>query len=113
MSTVQPWMDVVEKKAPSTADLDLLGKKIPSGHVVRIDAFYVIDATTANKTVKLGFVRAEKFYPLKRAAAGASTYGVHLERPLILVEEDRLQGTVEAPTSGDECKLIASGIYLC
>jgi len=112
MKPEEVWTDLVEKKAPSTSDLDLEGKAVPAGKVVRIETYYVIDETTANKTMKLGYVKAEKTITLKREAAGTSTYYIRLERPFILVEGEKLKATVESPTTGDECTLIAKGVFI-
>lgn len=112
MKPQEVWTDLVEKKAPSTADLDLEGRAIPAGKVVRIETYYVIDETTANKTMKLGYVKAEKTITLKREAAGTSAYHVRLEGRLILVEGEKPKATVESPTSGDECRLLVKGVFI-
>jgi len=106
------WTDLIEKKASSTADLDLEGRAIPAGKVVRIETYYVIDATHADKTMKLGYVKAEKTITLKREPTATSAYHVFLEEPLILVEGEKLKATVESATSGDECTLVAKGVFI-
>jgi hypothetical protein len=99
-------------KAPSTSDLEILGDVVKQGKVVSIETFFVIDQTTAAKTIKLGFRRGGTDYYIKRAAAGTGVYGIYLERPLILTEGERPIATVEAPTANDVCLLIARGPYL-
>jgi len=106
------YLSINGPKAPSTADLEILGDEIPTGRVVYIEMFFVIDKTTANKTIKLGFRRLGVDYYVKRAAAGSGVYGISLDRPLILVEGERPIATVESPTLNDECLLVARGPYL-
>ena len=112
MKPQEVYSDLVEKKAPSTADLDLEGRPIPAGKVVRIETYYVIDETTANKTMKLGYVKAEKTIILKREPTNTSAYFVRLESPLILVEGEKPKATVEAAVSGDECRLLVKGVFI-
>jgi len=99
-------------KAPSTSDLEILGDPVPTGKVVSIETFFVIDQTTGAKTIKLGFRRGGTDYYIKRAAAGTGVYGISLERPLILVEGESPIATVESPTAADVCLLIARGPYI-
>jgi len=98
--------------APDTTNLTIEGSKIPAGKVVKIDSFFAIDITTANKTIRVGYDRAGSKIWLQREAAGTGEYGVRLRRPLILVENERPVAMIESPTASDECRLVARGIYL-
>jgi len=103
-----------EEVVPSAAaaDKNFKGPKVPEGRVVRIEVLVVIDLTTANKTLRLGFDRAGTSYWLKRQAAGSSTYGIILDRPLILVEGEAPIARVESATAADALYFLARGVYL-
>jgi len=106
------YLSIQNPKALASADLEILGDEVPEGKVVSIETFFVIDQTTANKTIKIGFRRGGKDYYIKREAAGASIYGVTMDRSLILVEGERPIAVVEAPTVNDVCLMVARGPYL-
>lgn len=106
------YSSVQNPKALAVTDLEILGDKVPTGKVVSIETFFVIDQTTANKTIKIGFRRGGVNYYVKREAAGASTYGITMDRPLILVEGERPIATIESPSINDVCLLVARGPYL-
>lgn len=90
----------------------LKGERIGGGKVVEIRTFLVVDITTANKTLRIGFERAGSQYWLKRGAAGTSDYGIALQEELILVEGERPIAQVESPTLNDVLVMLARGIYL-
>jgi len=102
--------DYVAKAAAE--DKDFSGPEVPKGMVVKIEHLTVIDWTTANKTLRLGFRRAGKIYWLKRAAAGASGYSLTLETPLFLVHGEAPYGRVESATANDELYFLAQGAYM-
>jgi len=106
------YLSVQNPKALAATDLEILGDEVPEGKVVSIETFFVIDQTTANKTMKIGFRRGGTDYYVKRQAAGASIYGVTMDRPLILVEGERPIAIVESPTINDVCLMVARGPYL-
>jgi len=96
----------------SAADKDFEGARIPQGKVVRIEILAVVDVTTANKTLRLGYKRAGTSYWLKRQAPGSSVYGLILDRPLILVQGESPIARVESATAADALYFLARGIYL-
>ena len=106
------YLSIREPKALSTSDLEILGDPVPDGHVVSIETFFVVDQTTAAKTIKIGFRRDGKDYYVQIAGAGTGIYGISLDRPLILVQRERPIATIVSPTSGDQCLLVARGPYL-
>lgn len=96
----------------AAADKDFEGPKIPEGRVVKIEILAVVDVTTANKTLRLGYRRAGSSYWLKRDAPGASGYGLILDQPLILVEGESPIAMVESATAKDALYFLARGTYL-
>jgi len=96
----------------STDSKTLKGERIGAGKVVEIRTFLVVDISTANKTLRIGFERAGTEYWLKRGAAGTNDYGIALVEELILVEGERPIAQVETPTSADVLVMLARGIYL-
>jgi len=97
----------------SAADLDIEGPAVPTGHVVRLTSMYVIDLTTVNRSLRLGYSRGGTAHWFKRGNAGASSFGIGLDGDLILVEGEKPIGRVESAPSDDSCVLIARGEYLC
>lgn len=102
----------IVKIAPDTTNITLEGPKIAEGKVVRIHTFYVIDITTANKTLRIGYDRAGTKHWAKREAAGTGVYGIAQNQTMILVENERPACMIESPTTSDECKLVVRGVYL-
>ena len=96
----------------SASTRTLKGDPIKAGKVVEIRTFLVVDLTTANKTLRIGFERAGSQYWLKRKGAGAAEYGIALEEELILVEGERPIAQVETPTQNDALVMLARGVYL-
>lgn len=97
------------RTAPSTSNITLTAAKLKAGEVVIIDSFSVIDVTTANKTLRLGYDRGGSKFWLKRQAAGTSSYHITLDSPLILVENEAPAAMVESPTSSDSLLVVARG----
>jgi hypothetical protein len=92
--------------------VDFEGPRVPEGRVVQLYILIAVDLTTVNKTISLGYKRAGTTYWLKREAAGAAAYGLHLDRPLILVEGESPVARVESATEGDSLVFLARGVYL-
>jgi len=115
MSTRKPseiYRSEKQQPAPSTSDLTIVGEKVPTGKAVLIETFFAIDQTTANKTLRLGYDRGGTKFWIKRAAAGSGIYGLALDRPLYLVENEAPAIMIESPTTGDVCLLVARGEFL-
>lgn len=100
------------KPAPDTNNLTLEGPKVREGGVVRITAMYVVDRTTANKTLRLGYDKAGTKTWFKRQAAGSGAYGIAQNGRLILVGGEKPVAMVESPTASDDCALVVRGEYL-
>lgn len=98
--------------APDTNNITLVGSKLKEGEVVEIEAFYLADVDTANKTLRLGYDRGGTKFWVKRQAAGTNIYGIYLDRPLILVQNEAPAAMVESPTLNDDITVIARGRYL-
>jgi len=96
----------------SASTRTLKGERIGAGKVVEIRTFLVVDISTANKTLRIGFERGGTQYWLKRGAAGTNDYGIALQEELILVEGERPIAQVETPTSTDVLVMLARGVYL-
>jgi len=96
----------------STSDRTLKGEIVKAGKVIEIRTFLVVDLSTANKTLRIGFERSGTQYWLKRKAAGTAEYGIALEEELILVDGERPIAQVESPTSADVLRMLARGVYL-
>jgi len=96
----------------SAADQDLSGPEIPEGMVVYIEVISVVDLTTANKTMRLGYERAGVKYWVQRVAPGAAVYGISNDRPIILVEGEKPIARVESATANDEILMVVRGRYL-
>jgi len=96
----------------SASTRTLKGEIIRAGKVVEIRTFLVVDISTANKTLRIGFERGGTQYWLKRGAAGTNDYGIALQEELILVEGERPIAQVETPTSTDVLVMLARGVYL-
>lgn len=94
------------------ADVDFEGPRVPEGRVVKLEILAVIDVTTANKTLRLGYKRAGVSVWLKRAAAGTGAYSMVLDKPLILSEGESPVARVESATAGDTLHFFARGVYL-
>ena len=90
----------------------LKGDIIKAGKVVEIRTFLVVDLSTANKTLRIGFERGGSEFWLKRGAAGTNDYGIALVEELILVEGERPIAQVESPTLNDALVMLARGVYL-
>jgi hypothetical protein len=104
------YMTIMEKKAPSAADLTLRGDKVPKGKIAIIHIFIGIDETTVNRRIQLGYRREDQDHILKDENAGSSAYGIHLPRQLILVDGESPFVTVKSCPSGDVVRLFARGI---
>ena len=100
------------KATGAAADLDIEGPKVPEGRVVRIRVMYVVDLTTVNRSVRLGYKRAGSTYWFKRQNAGASAFGISLDGDLYLVGGESPVARVESAPAADECWLIVRGEYL-
>jgi len=98
--------------APSTADVILGGPPVPGGCIVELKVMRIIDLTTANKTMRLGFERAGVQHWFRRRNAGTGNYDLHLEAWLILNAGERPIAMVESPTLGDELWFFARGYCL-
>jgi len=98
-------------KAPA-GDVDMEGVPVPTGCLVKIETMYVVDLTTANKTMRLGYERAGVKYWVRREAPGATVYGLGMVEPLILGEGEKPICRVESATASDECRFFARGVYL-
>jgi len=101
-----------ERKAPDTTNIVLKGPVVDPGHVVEITAMYVIDITTANKTLRLGFDRGGSLYWFKRQAAGSEAYGIQDKGKFYLGPGERPAAMVESPTANDVCTLYVRGVYV-
>lgn len=98
---------------PGTSDVTLnKAPAVPQGRVVRIDTLIICDETTSNKTLALGLNKGGKNYTLKKQPAGTTTYGIVLERPLILSEGERPIAIVSSPTANDVLTFLARGVYI-
>jgi len=100
------------KTKVSAADQDLEGPEIPQGEAVRIDAFYAIDITVADKTIRLGYKKAGVEYWFKRQNAGTGAYGISQDRPIILVQAEKPIARVESATLNDTVLMVCRGVYL-
>jgi len=98
--------------APSTADVVLRGPLVPEGCIVELKVMRVIDLTTANKTMRLGFERAGVQHWFRRRNAGTGNYDLHLEAWLLLNAGERPIAMVESPTAGDDLWFFARGYCL-
>jgi len=98
--------------APNTNDIILKGSPIPEGYTVELKVMRIIDLTTANKTMRLGYERAGRRFWFRRRNAGTGNYDLHLEAHLILVEGERPIAMVESPTAGDEIWFLTRGFLM-
>jgi len=97
------------RKAPTTANIILKGPTVPEGCIVELKVMRVIDLTTADKTMRLGYERGGNQYWFRRRNAGTGNYDLHLEAWLLLSEGERPIAMVESPTVGDEIWFFARG----
>jgi len=102
----------VETKAPSTANVILRGPPVPQGYVVELKVMQIIDLTTANKTMRLGYERGGRQYWFRRRNAGTGNYDLYLETRLILVEGEKPIAMVESPTADDELWFFTRGFLI-
>jgi len=100
------------RKAPSTDNIVLRGPPVPNKSVVELKVMRVIDLTTDNKTMRLGFERAGVQYWFRRRNAGSGNYDLHLEAWLLLNAGERPIAMIESPTVGDELWFFARGYCL-
>jgi hypothetical protein len=100
------------KQVGAAADLDIEGPKVPVGQIVRITLMSVLDSSTVNRTMRLGYARAGSKYWLKHERAGSSGNGISMDGELYLVGGESPIARVESAPSTDECWLIVRGIYL-
>jgi len=98
--------------AASTDDVVLRGPPVPENCIVELKVMRVVDLTTANKTMRLGFERAGVQYWFRRRNAGTGNYDLHLEAWLLLMAGERPIAMVESPTVGDELWFFARGYCL-
>jgi len=98
--------------APGTDDIILMGPRVSENRVVEIKVMRIIDLTTDNKTMRLGFERAGVQYWFRRRNAGSGNYDLHLEAWLILNAGERPIAMVESPTAGDRIWFFARGYCL-
>jgi hypothetical protein len=104
------YTSIVEKTAPSAADITLRGDKVPKGKIAIIETFIGIDETTVNRRIKLGYRREGVDHILKDQNAGASAQGIHLNRRFIMVDGEAPFMTVVSCPSGDVVRLFVRGI---
>jgi len=100
------------EKAATTDDVILKGPPVPEGCVAELKVMRVIDLTTDNKTMRLGFERAGVQHWFRRRNAGSGNYDLHLEAWLILTAGERPIAMIESPTVGDELWFFARGYCL-
>jgi len=99
------------RKAPDTSNIILKGPVVPKGCVVDLKVMRVIDLTTENKTMRLGYQRGSQLLWFRRRNAGTGNYDLHLEAHLLLVEGEQPVAMVESPTAGDEIWFLTRGYY--
>ncbi len=97
--------------APDTDDIILKGPKVESGRVLVICFMAVMDITTKNKTMRLGYEKNGKQYWFRRRPAGSNTYGVTLDNNIILSDGEQPICMVESPTAANEIWFFAHGAY--
>jgi len=105
------WLERVT--VAGAGDVTLSGFPVPEGGIVQIDEFLVCDETTANKAISLGLVRQGVTHWLKIALAGGSTYGLILERPILLFEGEKPTIKVASAGASDVINVVCRGFYLC
>lgn len=99
-------------KVAKAGDIDLEGPAIPSGKVAIIDAFYLLDLTRANMTLRLGYKRGESVFWFKREQVAATAYGLSQVTPTVLVEGEKPIGRVESAILADELYMVVRGRYI-
>lgn len=106
------WTYEDMKTADGTEDVKFVGREVSEGMVVRIDNLIVIDETTANKTMQIGFRRAEEDHILFRMPPRTNAYGIYLRRPFYLVAGEAPIGEVESASDEDVCHFFVRGIVV-
>jgi len=99
------------EKVPA-ADWSAESLDIPTGSVVKLEEFMVVDETTADKTISLGFKRAGTSYWLISKPAGTNVKGILLETPIFLVGGERLIAKVASASANDVLYAVARGLYI-
>jgi hypothetical protein len=106
------YLSVAQVPKSSGSSERLEGDPIPQGKVVAIESFFVIDQTSSDLTIQMGFSHNGVDYFVKREAAGTGAYGIFLNRRLILTEGDKPIAIIESPSVDDVLLLVARGPYL-
>jgi len=99
----------LKMKAPSTADVVLKGPPIPEGHVALIETVHLIDLTTANKTMRIGYERAGEQFWISRRNTGTGNYDLRFRLHVQFTPGERPIAMVESPTVGDEILFVCRG----
>jgi len=95
--------------APSTADFDLEGPKVPLGKVLKIQSMFGTDETTPNKIIELGFVEGGVFKIMKSASSGSAGHSVWLNGTAIIGENTFVRVRIKSPDAGDVCHAYYAG----
>jgi len=104
---------VDRRTEPSATALTLnQAQQIPRGKVMRIEAMFCCDETTAAKTISLGFERSGVNHILEKETVGAAVHGLALRRKMVLVEGERPIAIVTTPTANDVITFVVRGVYI-
>jgi len=96
-------------KAPSTADVVLKGQAIPEGYVALIETVHLIDLTTANKTMRIGYERAGEQFWISRRNTGTGNHDLRFRLHVQFAPGERPIAMVESPTKDDEILFVCRG----
>jgi len=95
--------------APSTDDVTFTGPAVGRGKILEVTALSVVDFTTANKQLLVGFKDVENNEHLVDGYKATSNYGIGLSGILYLLEGEAPLGKVVSPTTSNVCYFTCHG----
>jgi hypothetical protein len=98
-----------QKKASSTADQEVEGDRVPSGHIGIYDFISAYDQTTANKRIILQVISGAETVTLADKTVGTDDRALDVQTRIYVPEGGYFMATIVSPTSGDVCQLAYSG----
>jgi len=87
--------------APDTSNVERSSESVGRGRIARVISAYVTDYTTANKKLIIGKRDAANNIHYIKIAKETNTLSIALDQPMILLENEKIIGIVEAPTASD------------
>lgn len=96
--------------APDTTDITAVGPKVKRGQLLELTHLSVLDYTTGNKQLAVGYRDANEVNHFVRTEKASAKRECHMTGRLFLIENDEPIGFVDSPTANNVIYFTAHGL---